>query len=197
MHPIIYPLTETNQVLWPYGCRPVKNDGKRGFQCLFCYCFISDHDIRKKRLMTHYRNCRKTTTPLTRDQFEKAEKSFFSTLENVEKSFGIGAVDKTRLLSFRASYLLAKHGISYKAGAALAKELLQTQAKICFNVPDSDKKAFETSLTTTTVKRRVTKMADDILSQLLESCKNSPVGIAIQLDGSTDFAGKLAAYLPC
>lgn len=101
-------------------------------------------------------------------------------------TFTSASVEKPLLqASYHVAYLCAKKKKPHNIAEELVKPCALEIAKIVLG-SEAYNKVKQISLSNDVIRSRIKAMSEDILQQIVEDIKNSPVRVSVQLDESTD-----------
>ena len=155
-------------------------------QCVICNKVLTNESLKPSKLEAHLKKCHPVLQNKDRDFFERKAKC----LKGIQ--FGAqGSREQQLLAAVESSYVVTYKVAKQQKCHTIAKTLIMPcakamVAKLCGE--DQAKKLSVVPLSNNTIRRRVDDMAEDILVQVIEEVKSSPVKFCLQFDESTDIA---------
>lgn len=162
-----------------------EKDGTQRPQCILCSKIFSNCNLKPSKLLEHFNNLHGGEGAGHSMNSLKSKKARFDTSGTILKLCG-PAIQKPLLeASYQVAYLCAKR----KKPHTIAEELIKPCALIIAKtVLDSEahKKIQQIPLSNDIIRSRIQDLSKDILLQVIEDIKSSPLKVSIQLDESTD-----------
>ncbi|CAM4485325.1 unnamed protein product [Lepidochelys kempii] len=158
-----------------------EKDGNQRPQCVLCSSLFSNTNLKSSKLSAHFNKQHGgaavghdiDTLKSTRAQFDHSE-----TL----RTFGFVSLEKPLLqASYQVAYLCAKKKKPHTIAEELVKPCALEMAKIVLG-PDAQKKLQQVPSSNDVIHSRIHAMSQDILQQVSEDIKASPLEVGIQLD---------------
>lgn len=156
-------------------------------QCVICNDILSAESMKPNKLIRHFNTKHPNFADKDIDFFKrKADSVKRSRLDSG------GLYQQQNVAAVEASYLVALRIAKAKKPHTIAEDLLLPCTKDIVRLmlgTEYVKKLNPISLSNDTVKRRIEDMSSDILQQVVDEIKSTPLGIfSMQLDESTDVA---------
>ena len=155
-------------------------------QCVVCNKVLTNESLKPSKLEAHLKKCHPVLQNKDRDFFERKAKCLKGIQFGSQGSRGqqlLAAVEASYVVAYKVAKQQKCHKIAETLIMPCAKAMV---AKLCGE--DQTKKLSVVPLSNNTIRRRVDDMAKDILVQVIEEVKSSPVKFCLQFDESTDIA---------
>lgn len=152
-------------------------------QCVICFKVLSQESMKPSKLKQHLESCHGELAGKTVDFFRRKSEH----LKNVRlDSGGMWAQQNNAALeaSYRIAFRIAQSKKPHTIGEELIKPCLIEATTLVLGKQQSNKLK-EISLSNDTIKSRIFEMSEDILLQVVEDLRSSPL-FSLQLDESTD-----------
>ncbi|GLV20116.1 hypothetical protein CBL_21336, partial [Carabus blaptoides fortunei] len=171
-------------VRYGFTCTTDK-DGIQRPQCILCYKMFSNSNLKPSKLSEHFKRLHGgEDAGHTIDKLSCMRARFNS--RGTITTFTSVSVEKPLLqASYHVAYLCAKKKKPHNIAEELVKPCALEIAKIVLG-SDAYNKVKQIPLSNDVIRSRIKDMSEDILQQIVEDIKNSPVKVSIQLDESTD-----------
>ena len=147
---------------------------------------LTNESLKPSKLEAHLKKCHPVLQNKDKDFFERKAKCLKGIQFGAQGSRGqqlLAAVEASYVVAYKVAKQQKCHTIAETLIMPCAKAMV---AKLCGE--DQAKKLSVTPLSNNTIRRRVDDMAEDILVQVIEEVKSSPVKLCLQFDESTDIA---------
>ena len=155
-------------------------------QCVICNKVLTNESLKLSKLEAHLKKCHPVLQNEDRDFFERKAKCLKGIQVGAQESRGqqfLAAVEASYVFAYKVAKQQKCHTIAETLIMPCAKAMV---AKLCGE--DQAKKLSVVPLSNNTICRRVDDLAEDILVQVIEEVKSSPVKFCLQFDESTDIA---------
>ncbi|XP_005005209.1 protein FAM200C [Cavia porcellus] len=157
-------------------------DGTQRPQCVLCNSVFSNADLRPSKLSDHFNRQHGGVAGHDLSSHTPAPSDQSKTL----KTLGVAAHEDALLqASYQFAYLCAKEKNPHTIAEKLVKPCALEIAQIVLG-PDAQKKLEQVPLSDDVIHSRIDEMSQDILQQVLEDIKASPLKVGIQLAETTD-----------
>ncbi|XP_010991120.3 protein FAM200C isoform X2 [Camelus dromedarius] len=159
-------------------------DGTQRPQCVLCNSVFSNADLRPSKLSDHFN--RQHGGVGGHDLNSLKHMPAPSDQSETLKAFGAASQEDALLqASYQFAYLCAKEKNPHTIAEKLVKPCALEIAQIVLG-PDAQKKLQQVPLSDDVIHSRIDEMSRDILQQVLEDIKASPLKVGIQLAETTD-----------
>ena len=155
-------------------------------QCVICNKVLANESLKPSKLEAYLKKCHPVLQNKDRDFFERKAKCLKGIQFGAQGSRGqqlLAAVKVSYVVAYKVAKQQKCHTIAETFMMPCAKAMV---AKLCGE--DHAKKLSVVPLSNNTIRRRVDDMAENILVQVIEEVKSSPVKFCLQFDESTDIA---------
>ena len=169
-----------------YGFVNLPDKGQDRPQCVICNKVLTNESLKPSKLEAHLKKCHPTLQEQDRAFFERRAKQLKGIQFGAQGKSGqqiLAGVEASYIVAYKVAKQQKSHTIAEKLVLPCAKAMV---AKVCGE--DQAKKLNAVSLSNNTIRRRVDHMAEDILAQVIEEVKSSPVKFCLQFDESTDIS---------
>ena len=169
-----------------YGFVNLPDKGQDRPHGVICNKVLTNKSLKPSKLEAHLKMCHPVLQNKDRDFFERKAKCLKGIQFGAQGSRGqqlLAAVEASYVVAYKVAKKQKCHTIAKKLIMPCAKAMV---AKLCGE--DQGKKLSVVPLSNNTIHRQVDDMAEDILVQVIEEVKSSPVKFCLQFDKSTDIA---------
>ncbi|XP_005376317.1 PREDICTED: protein ZBED8 [Chinchilla lanigera] len=157
-------------------------DGTQCPQCVLCNSVFSNADLRPSKLSDHFNRQHGGIAGHDLNSHMPAPSDQSKTL----KTLGVASHEDALLqASYQFAYLCAKEKNPHTIAEKLVKPCALEIAQIVLG-PDAQKKLEQVPLSDDVIHSRIDEMSQDILQQVLEDIRASPLKVGIQLAETTD-----------
>lgn len=174
---------EDDYVRYWFTCT-TEADGTQRPQCVLCNSVFSNTDLRPSKLSDHFN--RQHGGVAGHDLSGLKPVPTPSDKSKTLKALGVASHEDALLqASYQFAYLCAKEKNPHTIAEKLVKPCALEIAQIVLG-PDAQKKLQQVPLSDDVIHSRIDEMSQDILQQVLEDIKASPLKVGIQLAETTD-----------
>ena len=154
-------------------------------QCVICSKVLTQESMKPSKLKQHFESCHNELVGKSVDYFKRKSEL----LKNYRlDSEGMWAKQNKAVLeaSYRIAFRIAQAKKPHTIGEELIKPCLIEATTLVLGGEKANKLK-QISLSNDTVKKRISEMSQDILLQVVEEVRSSPL-FSLQLDESTDIS---------
>lgn len=164
-------------VAYGFTCTTEK-DGVQRPQCILCCKLFSNSNLKPSKLYEHFRNQHGGESAGYSLNILKSKKTRFDACGTIAK-FNLVTVEKPLLeASYQIAYLCAKNKKSHTIAEELVKPCALEIAKILLD-SEAQKKIQQIPLSNDVIRSRIEDLSADILLQIVEDIKASPLKISL------------------
>ncbi len=170
-----------------WGFTNIVIDGMERPQCVICLEVLANESMKPAKLQRHLNT--------KHSNLNNKDAAFFKAKAVGVKNCRLdasGSFQNKNLAAIEASYSVALKVAQAKKPHTIAENLILPCAKEIVHLmlgPESANKLSSLSVSNNTIKRRISDMSNDILSQIVQEIRETPSGLfSIQLDETTDVA---------